>query len=290
MQRKCIDFWVMRRLENEMFESEISIKFKNAKSPLFIPYYSLGDPTYEDSVTWADAIIRGGGDILEMGIPFSDPVADGPVIQRAFKRAFKNTFKLDKIFSITREIKDKHPNTPLVYLTYFNPIYHLGIKSFLERAKLAGVSGLIIPDLPFDSPESRILFDAAKLLSIDLIHLVTPATDKSRIRKMKQNSSGFVYYVTSFGVTGERATFSQDLEERIQMVRTEMGLPVSAGFGISSPEQALKIGKFSDGVIIGSTIQRIIEEHGAKPSLCVQKLEEFAQSIKQALQSSAGIV
>jgi tryptophan synthase alpha chain len=274
---------VRKKAENEMLESEISIKFKNSNGSLFIPYFSLGDPNYEASLIWADAIISGGGDILELGIPFSDPVADGPVIQRAFKRAFEHPFQLERIFSITRSIKDKHPLVPIVYLTYFNPIYHTGVQKFLEKAKASGVSGLIIPDLPFDSPETEVLFESASRLSIDLIHLVTPATEKSRIRKMKLNSSGFVYYVTSFGVTGERSDFSQDLEERIRMVRNEMGLPVSAGFGISTPDQAAKIGKFSDGIIIGSSIQRIIEDNGSNPDVCAKKLEEYCRGIRQSI-------
>ncbi|WCL48727.1 tryptophan synthase subunit alpha [Leptospira sp. GIMC2001] len=264
-------------------ESEITKKFKSTEGSLFIPYISLGDPNYEDSKRWADAIIKGGGDILELGIPFSDPVADGPVIQRAFSRAFMNPFSLEKIFATTRSIKDANPSTPLVYLTYFNPIYHMGIEKFLSAANKAGVSGFIIPDLPFDSPESHELFSKASKYAIDLIHLVTPATEKSRIHKMKKNSSGFIYYVTSFGVTGERKDFSLDLEERIQYVRKDMGLPIAAGFGISTPDQAAKISKFSDGVIIGSSIQKIIEDHGSNLEICAEKLEIYCKSIRSAM-------
>src|SRR5690606_19282920 len=126
-----------------------------------------------------------------------------------------------------------------------------------------------------DSPESHELFSKASKHSIDLIHLVTPATERSRIHKMKKNSSGFIYYVTSFGVTGERKDFSLDLEERIQYVRKDLGLPIAAGFGISTPDQAAKISKFSDGVIIGSSIQKIIEDHGANPEICAEKLETY---------------
>lgn len=264
--------------------STLAEKFSlNSEKSLFIPYFSLGDPNYESSVSWARAIMEGGADILELGIPFSDPVADGPVIQRAFKRAFENPFDLETIFLTTGKIHEIQPSIPLVYLTYFNPIYHYGMENFIRRAKEAGVSGFIIPDLPFDSPESDELFKVSNRHEIDLIHLVTPATEKKRLEKMKKTSSGFIYYVTSFGVTGERTGFSQDLEERIQWVRKEMKLPVCAGFGISTPEQADKISRYSDGVIIGSTIQRIIEDNSGKPEETVQKLKDYCRSIRQAM-------
>jgi tryptophan synthase alpha chain len=268
---------------NSSSHSEITQKFQNSKGSLFIPYFSLGDPNYEESINWADAIIKGGADILELGVPFSDPVADGPVIQRAFKRAFANPFSMKNVFEITRRIKDKNPTTPLVYLTYFNPIYHMGMEEFIQACSKAGISGLIIPDLPFDSKESETIFKIAENYKVDLIHLITPATEKSRIHKMKKNSSGFIYYVTSFGVTGERKDFSLDLEERIQYVRKEMNLPVCAGFGISTPDQAAKISQFSDGVIIGSSIQRIIEENSENSSSCSQKLEEYCRSIRSSM-------
>lgn len=271
-------------MKDKYFRSDLALAFESGESKSkFIPYFSLGDPNYELSEDWASAIIEGGADILELGIPFSDPVADGPVIQRAFTRAFQNPFSLEKIFTTTRNIKDKYPKTPLVYLTYFNPIFHSGMDDFLKKSRDSGVSGLIIPDLPFDSYESIELFSKAKKYRIDLIHLVTPATEKKRIELMKRNSSGFVYYVTSFGVTGERSAFSTDLEERIQWVRKEMRLPVCAGFGISTPDQADKISKFADGVIIGSSIQRIIEENGKNPSECKKKLTEYCRSIRNAM-------
>jgi tryptophan synthase alpha chain len=265
-------------------QSELAVSFDAAKDrSQFIPYFSLGDPDYDSSIEWASAIIDGGADVLELGIPFSDPVADGPVIQRAFTRAFKNPFSMDKIFRTTRTIKDKYPKIPLVYLTYFNPIFHMGMDGFLNSSKESGISGLIIPDLPFDSNESKVLFSKAEKYEVDLIHLITPATEKKRIELMKKNSSGFVYYVTSFGVTGERTGFSTDLEERIQWVRKEMKLPVCAGFGISTPEQADRISKFSDGVIIGSSIQRIIEENSGNPTECKKKLTDYCQSIRSAM-------
>ncbi|MEI7014766.1 tryptophan synthase subunit alpha [Leptospira licerasiae] len=262
--------------------SAIESVFSDSKSA-FIPYISLGDPNYDLCVDWADALIRGGADILELGIPFSDPVADGPVIQKAFKRALANPFSMEKILETTAKIHSLHPHIPLVYLTYFNPIFHYGFEKFAGEAKIAGIQGLIIPDLPYDTPETDELFKSLKRRGVDLIHLVTPATPLNRMKGIRDFASGFIYYVTSYGVTGERKSISADLEERIKTTKEVFSLPVSAGFGISAPDQAKEISQYADGIIIGSAVQRIIEENGSNPSLCRKKLEEYAQSISGSL-------
>lgn len=263
----------------DLFESK---KFKSA----FIPYFTLGDPNYKNSVEYGKTILSKGADILELGIPFSDPVADGPVIQRAVARSLKNGFNFETIFAVTREIHNHRPEVPLVYLTYFNPIYRCGIDLFLDKAKEAGVVGLVIPDLPFDTKESTDLFQALKKRNMDLIHLVTPATSKKRMEDIAKTSSGFIYYVTSFGVTGERREFSIDLKDRVNQLRKVMKLPICAGFGISTPEQANQISQFSDGIIIGSAIQRIIEEsskdEGGVANLA--PLAEYITSIRKSIQ------
>ncbi|EMP02049.1 tryptophan synthase subunit alpha [Leptospira santarosai] len=262
--------------------SAISSVFSSDKS-VFIPYISLGDPDYESCVFWADALIRGGAGILELGIPFSDPVADGPVIQKAFKRALAHPFSMNNILEITAEIHKLHPQIPLVFLTYFNPLYSMGLESFAENAKNSGVQGLIIPDLPFDTPEAEEFFSQLERKKIDFIHLVTPATTYDRIQSMKFLASGFIYYVTSFGVTGERRAFQDGLEDRIRMVRNKIGLPVCAGFGISSADQAKEISTFANGVIIGSAVQRIIEENGSDREICVSKLFAYATEIRASM-------
>ncbi|EMY76585.1 tryptophan synthase, alpha subunit [Leptospira weilii serovar Ranarum str. ICFT] len=250
---------------------------------VFIPYISLGDPDYESCVVWADALIRGGAGILELGIPFTDPVADGPVIQKAFKRALAHPFSMKKILEITAQIHKLHPQIPLVYLTYFNPLFSMGLESFAESAKNAGIQGLIIPDLPYDTPEAEEFFSRLVKRKIDFIHLVTPASTNERIQSMKSLASGFIYYVTSYGVTGERRALAEGLEERIQLVRNQIGLPVCAGFGISSADQARDISRFADGVIIGSAVQRIIEEFGANREVCAGKLLAYASMIRAAM-------
>ncbi|GBF50718.1 tryptophan synthase subunit alpha [Leptospira ryugenii] len=263
--------------------SKIKDYFANkTNKSVFVPFFTLGDPHYEASVKYGQTILDSGADILELGIPFSDPVADGPVIQRAVARALKNPFDFAKIFQTTKQIHSHKPDRPLVYLTYFNPIYHCGVASFLDQAKDSGVEGLVIPDLPFDTQESEDLFAALEKRDMDLIHLITPATTKRRVQALKKTSSGFIYYVTSFGVTGERREFSLDLEERIRSLKEILQLPICAGFGISSPEQASQIAHYADGIIIGSAIQRIIEESGADTVACCQKLSEYCLSIRNS--------
>ncbi|MDZ4727336.1 MAG: tryptophan synthase subunit alpha [Leptospira sp.] len=263
--------------------SKIKTYFKNKTSKsVFVPFFTLGDPNYAASVEFGKAILDHGADILELGIPFSDPVADGPVIQRADARALKNPFSFDQIFETTKKIHLHKPEIPLVYLTYFNPIYHCGIKTFLDRAKDSGIVGLVIPDLPFDTEESETLFKELRKRDMDLIHLITPATTKKRIQAIKATSSGFIYYVTSFGVTGERREFSVDLEQRIKTLKDILQLPICAGFGISTPEQASQIAHYADGIIIGSAIQRIIEESGSDTAKCVENLSKYSSSIRDS--------
>ena len=260
----------------ELFESG---KFKSA----FIPYFTLGDPNYNDSIEFGKTILDGGADILELGIPFSDPVADGPVIQRAVARSLKNKFSFDEIFRVTKQIHLHKQETPLVYLTYFNPIYHCGITKFLDKAKDSGVVGLVIPDLPFDTIESETLFQELRLRDMDLIHLVTPASTKKRIEALRKTSTGFIYYVTSFGVTGERREFSVDLKERIRFLKDTIQLPICAGFGISTPEQASQIAGYADGIIIGSAIQRVIEENGQDASKAKNVLADYITKIRASI-------
>lgn len=267
--------------------SKISDLFEKRKfSSAFIPYFTLGDPHYKASIEYGKTILDNGADILELGIPFSDPVADGPVIQRAVARSLKNGFSFAEIFRVTKEIHQHKPSVPLVYLTYFNPIFHCGINSFLDSAKDAGIVGLVIPDLPFDTDESKELFSALRKRDMDLIHLVTPATTKKRMEDISKTSSGFIYYVTSFGVTGERREFSVDLKERIDFLRKVMKLPICAGFGISTPEQANQISQYADGIIIGSAIQRIIEEsaNSGSTDLNVKPLADYISDVRKAIQ------
>ncbi|MBP9888154.1 MAG: tryptophan synthase subunit alpha [Leptospiraceae bacterium] len=249
----------------------------------FIPYISLGDPEYALSVEWAKALIDGGADILELGIPFSDPVADGPVIQKSYMRALAKGFSMDTVLKTTKQIHSYKPSIPLVYLTYLNPIISYGIDVFFQKASDAGIRGMVIPDLPFDAKDSSFVLEKAKSANIDIIHLITPASTKERIAAIKKVASGFIYYVTSYGVTGERSNFAQDLKKRIELARKTLLLPICAGFGISTADQAKSIGAYSDGIIIGSAIQRIIEDKASNVDECARILNEYAKGISKAI-------
>jgi len=261
----------------EVFENKIH-------KSLFVPYFSLGDPNYSLSIEWGKSILDAGADILELGIPFSDPIADGPVIQKSYKRALDNeVFSFEKIFFTTEKIHSHNPNIPIIYLTYLNPIIQYGLEKFFDKAHSVGVAGIVIPDLPFDTVDYKNIYKISQALEIDLINLITPSTTKSRMKEMKQYASGFIYYVTSFGVTGERKALSKDLSSRIQKVKEIMKIPVCAGFGISTPEQAEEISHFADGVIIGSAIQKIIEENYKNPDYCKYLLYNFINSIRKKM-------
>lgn len=249
----------------------------------FIPYISLGDPEYALSVEWAKALIDGGADILELGIPFSDPVADGPVIQKSYMRALSKGFSMEKVLDTTKQIHSYKPSIPLVYLTYLNPVISYGAENFFNKAAESGIKGIVIPDLPFDAKDARIVMKIAQKEKIDLIYLITPASTKERITAIKEIASGFIYYVTSYGVTGERSNFAKDLKNKIELVKKTLLLPICAGFGISTSEQAKSIGSFSDGIIIGSAIQRIIEEKSLNVDNCAKALNEYAKEIANAI-------
>ena len=257
-------------------------KYILKKDSIFMPYISLGDPSYDLSIKWAEAISP-NCDILELGIPFSDPVADGPVIQKSYKRALDNQiFSMDTILETTKKIYEIIQK-PIVYITYLNPVISYGLEIFFKNAYNSGVRGIVIPDLPFDTKEYLSIFNVSQKNNISIINLITPASSKERIKSMKKYSTGFIYYVTSFGVTGSRIDFDSKIEERIKMVKDVIKIPVFAGFGISEAEQAKKISAYSDGIIIGSKIQKIIEEESKDPTLCSLKLSQYTHEIKNSL-------
>lgn len=263
----------MSRLEN-FFQAR-------TKKSLFIPYFSLGAPSYETSIECGKAILDGGANLLEVGIPFSDPIADGPVIQRSYKQALDNEpFSMEKIFSCIQQIHHYKREVPIVILTYLNPVVSFGLENFFDKANASGVYGIVIPDIPFDAPDYKKIFEIAKKYEIDIINLVTPATTKERIKEMKRFSNGFIYYVTSYGVTGERKNFSDDLRARVEFIKRSFQIPVACGFGISTPEQAKEISEFADGVIIGSAIQKLIEENGSEPKKCAEILQEYVKKVR----------
>ncbi len=254
-----------------MMLSELLQKKKNVKNAaLYMPYITLGDPDFETSVLIAESLIHAGADILELGIPFSDPTADGPIIQKAMVRAMKHeNFSLNTIFEVTKKIHLLNPEIPLVYLTYFNPIFkynqtnnsYVG-ESFLKKCVEVGIKGLVIPDLPFDAPEflEMMSYINKEGMNLAIIPMIAPNTEKERMKMILKHGEGFVYYITSLGVTGIREHLPENIKERANLIRRYTTIPVFAGFGINKPEQARQLKEIFDGIIIGSLNHMVIEE------------------------------
>ncbi|AEF84768.1 tryptophan synthase, alpha subunit [Treponema primitia ZAS-2] len=225
----------------------------------FIGFLTGGDPSMEKSEEFVLEMIRAGADLVEIGVPFSDPIAEGPVIQEANIRALSAGATVEKLFGLVKSLRSK-TDVPLVFLTYLNPVFHYGYDPFFKRARDAGLDGIIIPDLPFEEqPEVR---ESASKYGVDIISLIAP-TSEARIKEIAKAATGYIYLVSSMGVTGVRSEIKTDLGSIIAALRETTKIPVAVGFGIHTPAQAAEIGKIADGVIVGSAIVKIIAEHGA---------------------------
>lgn len=255
----------------------------NSKSEkALVAFITAGDPDLATTKELFSVIEEGGADIIELGVPFSDPLADGPVIQAASQRSLKSGTTLKKIIQLVRDIRQSS-QLPIVLMTSFNPVFVYGQKTFVDDAIEAGVDGVIIPDLP---PEEAEEFDAlAKAKNLDMIHLLAPTSTPDRIEMVGAKSRGFIYYVSLTGVTGTRDSLAQGVEEKVSRIKQATALPVLIGFGISGPDQAKAASKCSDGVIVGSALVRMIEEC-TDPAERKEKLKLFVRSVKQSLQDS----
>ncbi|MDR1993454.1 MAG: tryptophan synthase subunit alpha [Nitrososphaerota archaeon] len=264
---------------NETFQ-----KAKAKGEGLLIGYITAGDPTPDQTPKIADALIRGGIDILELGLPFSDPIADGPTIQAASLRALNAGTTPIKVLDMARQIKAEH-DLPIVVMTYYNPVFCFGVDGFLSRAKDAGVDGFIVPDLPLE--EAGDYQKAAKARELDTIFLATPATSMVRLRKIVDASSGFLYLVSRFGVTGTQTSLSDSTLQLIKHVRpfTATKVPLAVGFGISKPKHVQQvIAAGADAVIIGSAFINIVKNNISNPLVALQELQATARALKSATQ------
>ncbi|MEK7444615.1 MAG: tryptophan synthase subunit alpha [candidate division NC10 bacterium] len=247
-----------------------------------IPYFTAGDPSLALTGKLVVEAARQGADIIELGIPFSDPLADGPVIQRATQRALQAGVSLPRVLELVRELRGE-VSVPLVFLTYYNPVFAFGLKAFCQTAVEAGVDGVIVADLPPE--EAGPLQAEARPAGLDLIHLVAPTSTPARMRKIARASSGFIYMVSLTGVTGERAALPADLLPHLRALRGITTKPVCVGFGIGNPEQAAVVGRFADGVIVGSAIVRVVEEHAGSPAL-IPEVGRFIAALKAPLRAT----
>lgn len=253
--------------------NKIQEVFHNKK--VFIPFITAGDPNLRVTKELVLRMAEAGADLVELGIPFSDPVAEGPIIQEADVRALKGGVTTDQIFAMVEELR-LESRIPLAFMTYINPIYTYGAKRFLENCKKAEVDAIIVPDLPYE--EKGELLPFCQEYGIALISMIAP-TSKERIHRIALEAEGFLYCVSSMGVTGMRSEIGSGIEEMIRQVKEVKDIPCAIGFGISTPEQARVMASISDGVIVGSAIVNIIAEHGEQ---CVPYVEEYVQAMKQA--------
>lgn len=254
--------------------NRIEEAFANKKA--FIPFVTAGDPTLDTTREIILAMQEAGADLIEIGIPFSDPVAEGPVIQEADIRALSGGTTTDKIFDMVKGISDEL-RIPVVFMTYINPIYVYGVEKFAKRTKECGVAGVIVPDVPFEEREE--IRETFASYGLTVISMVAP-TSAERVKMIAKEAEGFLYCVSSLGVTGVRSEISTDIAGLIAMVKEVKDIPCAIGFGISTPEQAKKIAGISDGAIVGSAIVKIIAEHGENS---VPYVRDYVASMKQAV-------
>ena len=248
------------------------------KGKAFIPFVTCGDPSLDVTEQIVYAMEEAGADLVELGIPFSDPTAEGPVIQAANVRALGGGVTTDKVFDMVVRIRKK-TRIPMVFMTYANVVFSYGTERFIKKASEVGMDGLILPDVPFEEKEE---FDSVcKAYGIDLISLIAP-TSHERIAMIAKEAEGFVYCVSSLGVTGTRSQITTDIGAMVQLVKAEKQIPCAVGFGISTPQQAAKMAEQSDGAIVGSAIVKLCARYGKD---CVPYVKEYVKSMKDAVRN-----
>ena len=255
---------------------EERIKQAFGKGKAFIPFITCGDPDLQTTAACVREMVRSGADLIELGIPFSDPTAEGPVIQGANLRALTGGVTTDRIFDLVRELR-RDVTVPLVFMTYANVVFSYGAERFLATCAETGIDGLILPDLPFEEKEE--FLPLCRKYGVDLISMIAP-TSADRVAMIAREAEGFLYLVSSLGVTGERSEIKTDLRDIIRTVRENAKVPCAVGFGISTPEQARQMAALSDGAIVGSAIVRIIERYGKEAP---GKVGEYIKTMKQAI-------
>ncbi len=256
--------------------TRIGKAFDNKKA--FIAFMTCGDPDLETTASCVRAAVEGGADLIELGIPFSDPTAEGPVIQGANLRALTGGVTTDKIFEMVRRLR-REVEVPMVFMTYANVVFSYGAKDFLSTCREIGMDGIILPDLPFEEKEE--FLPLCHTYGVDLISLVAP-TSKNRIAMIAKEAEGFLYIVSSLGVTGTRREINTDLESIVEVVRQNTDIPCAIGFGISTPQQAARMAGIADGAIVGSAVVKLIEKYGKEAPVYVR---EYVKSMKAAMKA-----
>ena len=254
--------------------SKIASAFDHGKA--FIAFITCGDPDLDTTGRAVRAAVENGADLIELGIPFSDPTAEGPVIQEASLRALQAGTTTDRIFGFVKELRTD-VTVPMVFMTYANVIFSYGAEKFISTCAQIGIDGLILPDLPFEEKEE--FLPLCRQYGVDLISLIAP-TSENRVAMIAREAEGFIYLVSSLGVTGTRSEITTDLAPIIRTIRENAKVPVAIGFGISTPEQAKKMAAISDGAIVGSAIEKILAQHGKESA---EFIGDYVRSMKNAL-------
>lgn len=253
-----------------------SIQQVFADGKAFIPFITAGDPSIGITEQLVLQMAEAGADLIELGIPFSDPVAEGPVIQDADGRSLSAGATTDKIFDMVRRVRQSC-DVPLAFMTYMNPIFTYGTERFMKNCRAVGVSAVIVPDVPYE--EKGELQPYCSKYGVTLISMIAP-TSNDRIRTIASEAQGFIYCVSSMGVTGVRQNLGGNVAEMIQLVKEVKNIPCAIGFGISTPEQAAAMARIADGVIVGSAIVKIVEQYGAE---CVPHVTDYVRAMKRAI-------
>jgi tryptophan synthase alpha chain len=243
-----------------------------------IPYVTAGDPDLETTKALVREMVRRGGDLIEIGVPFSDPLADGPIIQRASQRALQTGTTLRKILQMVHELR-RDIDAPLILMTYYNPIFRYGEEAFVADALDAGVDGIIVPDLPPE--EAQTLMDLTAATPLDMIFLAAPTSTTARLAMISHASQGFIYYVSRLGTTGVRDRLADDLRPMLEKVRASTAKPIAVGFGVSTPEHVRQVAEMADGVVVASAIVKLLEDLQGREDMLVQ-VGDFIAALKAA--------
>lgn len=252
------------------------------KKPIFMPYFPLGYPDLETSVNVIEALAKNGADLIEVGLSFSDPLADGPVIQHATQIALEKGITVEKSLESVKELRKRGVTIPLILMGYYNPMLAYGLERFIHDSIEAGADGFIVPDLPLEESDEFVGATHASPLQPPLIQMLAPTSPDERMEAIARNAKGFIYLVSVTGITGERKSLAEGLGELIAQVREHTSAPVCVGFGIGTPEQARQVGKMADGVIVGSACVKLI---GGSPKP-VETAKQFAAEFRSALDAS----
>ncbi|MGP1353617.1 MAG: tryptophan synthase subunit alpha [Parasphingopyxis sp.] len=260
---------------------ETFAKLREDDRAALIAFVTAGDPAVDATGAVLDALVEGGADIIELGMPFTDPMADGPSIQEANLRSLEAGITTADIFAIAKEFRSRHADVPLVLMGYANPMVRRGAQWFADRCAEAGVDGVICVDIPAE--EDGALGPALRDAGIDVIRLATPTTDEARLRAVLEGASGFLYYVSVAGITGKQQAAQASIANAVSALKAKTDLPVAVGFGVRTPEQAADIARVADGVVVGSAIVELVGEHGAGAP---EPVRDYVASLSDAIRSA----